>query len=253
MLKSGSYLIFGANSLGRKATLLQIKNDLVGSSSEASFDVIVIGGEETLGIDQIRNLQSQLKFKPQKNLKLVIIENAQLSTPEAQNALLKTIEEPSPNTVILLGANAQTDLLPTVVSRCQKIFVGDQESPQLGREEQEELLSQNAIVVNGNLSEKFGLAQGISTRAKPWLETESLFFRDLLFVKTKVSPVNFNLVETGLKKIAENIELDDIIAFLKTVSKIREAITKNANSRFALEILFLESPRVALSSSGMVK
>lgn len=56
----------------------------------------------------------------------VIINDAQSLTPEAQNAFLKTLEEPPENTVIILLAENEDQLLPTVVSRC---FVSHLGSP----------------------------------------------------------------------------------------------------------------------------
>ena len=54
--------------------------------------------------------------------KVFIVEQAELMTLPAQNALLKTLEEPAGRTLIVLIANSASDLLPTVASRCQTIL-----------------------------------------------------------------------------------------------------------------------------------
>lgn len=73
-----------------------------------------------IGIDRVRELQRELALKPYAaERKIAVIDGADAMTPAAQNSLLKTLEEPPGNTVILLIANNPHALLPTVRSRCQ--------------------------------------------------------------------------------------------------------------------------------------
>jgi len=73
-------------------------------------------------IEQIRELQSDIQIKPYEgNYKVYIIENANEMTVDAQNCLLKTLEEPPPYGVIFLLADSAEGLLPTIESRCQII------------------------------------------------------------------------------------------------------------------------------------
>lgn len=73
-------------------------------------------------INQIRNLCNTLAMKPyEARLRVVIINDAQAMNPAAGNALLKMLEEPPDRTVLILTAVHTSDLLPTIVSRCQHI------------------------------------------------------------------------------------------------------------------------------------
>ncbi len=73
-------------------------------------------------IDQIRNLCNILAMKPyEARLRVVIIKDAQAMNPAAGNALLKVLEEPPDRTILILTAMQTSDLLPTIVSRCQHI------------------------------------------------------------------------------------------------------------------------------------
>jgi DNA polymerase-3 subunit delta' len=73
-------------------------------------------------INQIRNLCNTLAMKPyEARLRVVIISDAQAMNPAAGNALLKMLEEPPDRTVLILTAVHTSDLLPTIVSRCQHI------------------------------------------------------------------------------------------------------------------------------------
>jgi DNA polymerase-3 subunit delta' len=70
----------------------------------------------------IRDLIQRLAMKPYENGKrVVIIADAHAMNPEAGNALLKVLEEPPPDTLLILTAGQIADLLPTVASRCQQI------------------------------------------------------------------------------------------------------------------------------------
>ncbi len=89
------------------------------------FDVTYIGiesskNQNSIGIDEIKNLQIKIFLKPIKSpKKAIIIEDGDSLTVEAQNALLKVLEEPPSHTIIILNVENIENLLPTIISRCQ--------------------------------------------------------------------------------------------------------------------------------------
>jgi len=90
-------------------------------------DLLVISANQEeksseIGISRIRDLQRRLLFYPYKSsFKVVIIEEAHNLTREAANAFLKTLEEPSSKSLIILTSSAWDSILPTILSRCQLI------------------------------------------------------------------------------------------------------------------------------------
>ena len=61
-------------------------------------------------------------MKPfEEGLRVVLISDAQAMNAEASNALLKVLEEPPERTILVLTARQTSDLLPTIVSRCQQV------------------------------------------------------------------------------------------------------------------------------------
>lgn len=68
--------------------------------------------------DAITELQENLRKKPSGQRNMAIICNADTMTKRAQNRLLKTLEEPSPGTVIILLSENRENLLDTIKSRC---------------------------------------------------------------------------------------------------------------------------------------
>ncbi|NBG89085.1 DNA polymerase III subunit [Isachenkonia alkalipeptolytica] len=76
--------------------------------------------EETLKVEEIRNLEKDIHIKPYSaGKKIYIINHGEGITPQGQNALLKTLEEPPSFGIILIVARGKEALLPTIQSRCQ--------------------------------------------------------------------------------------------------------------------------------------
>ncbi|QDR83262.1 holB: DNA polymerase III, delta' subunit [Sporomusa termitida] len=84
--------------------------------------VLVRPDGRAIKIDQIRRLQHFAALTPAMGLRRVcLIEEAELMTVQAANSLLKLLEEPPPGFVFILVAGIAQPLLPTILSRCQKI------------------------------------------------------------------------------------------------------------------------------------
>ncbi|HUU51233.1 MAG TPA: DNA polymerase III subunit delta' [Nitrospinota bacterium] len=86
-------------------------------------DLLLIEPEKnSIKIETIKNIKKDISFKPfEGKKKIVIIDKVDKTTKEASNALLKTLEEPPKDTIFILISPNYYSLLPTIVSRCQKI------------------------------------------------------------------------------------------------------------------------------------
>ena len=74
----------------------------------------------TISVEQIRDLQREIRTQPSLR-RVIIIDDAHNMTESAENALLKSLEEPGQGNHFLLTAAERSQLLPTIVSRCQII------------------------------------------------------------------------------------------------------------------------------------
>jgi len=84
--------------------------------------VTVEPGRKEIRISQVRELERSLHLKPYEGrTRVAIIDPAEAMNLEAQNAFLKTLEEPPPQVVLVLVAVREMRLLPTVRSRCQRL------------------------------------------------------------------------------------------------------------------------------------
>jgi DNA polymerase-3 subunit delta' len=75
---------------------------------------------ESLKVDQVRDLQRSLSLAPYESAyRVALLLRFEEATDGAQNALLKTLEEPNDRVVLLVTADEPENLLPTIASRCE--------------------------------------------------------------------------------------------------------------------------------------
>ena len=80
---------------------------------------------DSIGIDAVREIKNFLWQKPNVSAKrTLIIDEAELLTTEAQNALLKVTEEPPMSSLLIIIASDPDGIVPTILSRLQKIYFG---------------------------------------------------------------------------------------------------------------------------------
>ncbi len=141
-----AYLFWGPENVGKFTLALDLAEKLTGQRNQKvnSEMIIIRPNEEKNGdpekksvsdkkisskkeikVEQIRELQRKLSFFSEKGkYKVAIIDEAERMNKQAQNALLKTLEEPNDMSLIILTAQNDKKLLPTIISRCQKIKFG---------------------------------------------------------------------------------------------------------------------------------
>ena len=92
------------------------------SNNHPDFFIIDTDDGKSIKIGQIRLMQEQICQKPiLSDKKIYVINNSDLMTVEAQNCLLKTLEEPPKYAIIILVLSNENKLLTTIKSRCTKI------------------------------------------------------------------------------------------------------------------------------------
>ncbi len=149
---SHAYLFSGPEGVGKKlvatgfAKLINCSENRVGNSdcectscakTEKGFnpDVLVFGypDEKTIKVDHIRqDIERLIHLAPYENpCKVFIIDGVQRMNFNAQNAFLKTLEEPPPNSVIILITTLADLLMPTIRSRCQSVVFRPLEAEQV--------------------------------------------------------------------------------------------------------------------------
>lgn len=136
---SHAYLFTGSRGTGKTTTAkifaraincLNVKED--GSpcgeceickalADPSNMDIIEMDAASNNGVDEIRYLLEKVKFAPSVGrYKVYIVDEVHMLSPQAFNALLKTLEEPPEHVVFILATTEVQKILPTVLSRCQR-------------------------------------------------------------------------------------------------------------------------------------
>ncbi len=283
---SHAYLFFGPAKVGKKTVALEFIKLL--NCQEKDFqkkpcqscrfckeiekrfspDLILIGPEKKeIQISQIRNLSWKLSLRSQSApFKSALIDEAHLMNQEAQSALLKTLEEPKGQAVIFLITAFPELLLPTIISRTERIRfspVAREEienylkqrkvskeksekllSVSLGRpgevidfldnpqklEERDRKIKELKKLINSPLSSRFQYAKKESEDSKALMETLNIWLR--YFRKGLVSVPDQILEKYSVQKLRKIINLIQDISFLISKTEV--------NRKLALEILLLE-------------
>lgn len=164
------------------------------------------------GIEDVRQWIAWLDIKASnQSKKILIIKNAQELSVEAQNALLKTLEEPPINAIIVLQSQQSENLLATIVSRCCVISHDNYiapEDPEVAKQIND-LESKNIFALD--------LASGFKERQETleWLDKATIITRKTL----SSNPLNYGR--------------------LQAVLKAKKMLLENTNVRLTLENLFL--------------
>jgi DNA polymerase III subunit delta' len=136
-----AYLITGPQGVGRKTLALRFAQSLnctkpalpgqpclkcssckrMGAMQHPDLSVVQAEHEgEVLRIDQARELQHSLSLAPyEARYRVALILRFEEANTSTANAMLKTLEEPPPQVVVILTAKSAESLLPTIVSRCE--------------------------------------------------------------------------------------------------------------------------------------
>ena len=113
-----AYLLTGGRGIG-KTTLARLFARSLGT---ADIDIIELDTASNRGIDEIKELRDQVYARPiNSKYKVFILDEVHMITTQGANALLKTLEEPTPWTIFILCTTDPEKLISTIVSRCQVI------------------------------------------------------------------------------------------------------------------------------------
>jgi len=217
-----SLLIISPDKTKREDYALQICKE----QDIDSFDITTVASEQAIGITDVRNMQKKLSLKPLKGKqKAMIIKDAHTATVDSQNALLKALEEPPANTIIILTATTEHAFLPTIVSRCRLIYV-EKSGQEPSQEEQIRDMNVLKSLQQTTIAEKLKLAQDLAKekeKAIAWLE---------------------NMIKTARLVLVEQTntpkEIHNYIFMLQLLQKAHVSMqTTNVQARFLLEYTFL--------------
>lgn len=206
-MSAQSFLITGATTKER----LDKARALTAQKNVAAVDTISFIDQPSIGITAIRTLIVSLSRKPYQSAHTaVILHPAETMTHEAQNAFLKTLEEPPPHALLILTAPSTDHLLGTIVSRCTLIILAQTDNAKSSSHEDVLTLIQNN---NPTIADVLRIA---STHGKS--KEEALFFIDQLIASAHSRLTNKNIAK-----------------LIRRLLSARKALLANVNPRLTLE------------------
>lgn len=293
---SGGYLFAGPESVGKKMVAVNLAKAAncqglaadpcdtcpscrkIDKAGHPDVSVIEAGTEE-IKIETIRELQRLISFRPYEGRKKVfIIDNAHRLTAEASNALLKVLEEPPTNSLLILITDKPMKLFKTVISRCKTVKFNALERAVLknilkndyhvnnevahflsfyceGRIGCALALKDTPIVAQKNavidwfiFSKKNSLHHGGQTKDDVLqdLFILSTWFRDMYMYKSGMSfdeLINFDRRQ-DLSKVAENVSFQELGNAIDFIATAMQRLDQNVNLKLLLNTMESELCKV---------
>lgn len=180
-------------------------------------DLIYVSHEKSgsIGVDDVRQqINDTIMIRPYSSYyKIYIVDEAEKMTPQAQNALLKTIEEPPSYAIIILLTTNQEAFLPTILSRCVQLklnplrdfvvktyLVQNQQVPEADAEVY-------AAFARGNLGKAISLASS---------EEFKLLHQEVLHLLKHVKDMDISELLDYIKKLKdENLDIGECLDFMQ--------------------------------------
>jgi len=245
-------------------------------------DIFILKPEEksdSIKIDNVRALIKDVYLKPfEAHKKVYIIENSEYMKHEASNALLKTLEEPPADSIIILLAENIKSLFHTIVSRCQvvKFFplklnevediltkeysldradahtLSHLSGGRLGEAlkfKEDDIITKRSLLINKILSASkadFDFDDIPKEDVRLYLDMMLAWYSDIL--STKVGAGDYMLVNIDKKDIISNeasrLSFDTIEEIINSVIATIAHIDQNANQKLAMSVLGMKIKQV---------
>ena len=225
---SHSYIFWGTEGIGKKIIAKEFAKQIlclgdnkpdckckscIEFDSENNPDFQLINSEnDKIKIEQIREMQRKIAEKPIiSHHKVYIIDNADRMTPEAQNCLLKTLEEPPEYIVIILICSNENNLLSTIKSRCTRLHFDKIENSEIldyiNKNEPDKNISPNIIeFAQGSIGKALKLSENIEIYENVEKLIEQMKSKDLI-----------DIVKSAEQLYKSKEEIDFILEFINVI------------------------------------
>lgn len=215
-----------------------------------SMDIIEIDAASNRGIDDIRQLRDSVQYAPsQSRHKLYILDECHMLTTEANNALLKTLEEPPAHAYFALLTTEVHKILPTILSRCQRFDFRPVSAPDTMQ------MLRRIAEAEGLTVREEALAAIAQAAEGGMRDAESIFEQIVAFSDGEITLELTNQVlgvtdAEALLQIAEIVARQDLPAVFQIVDRL---VTEGKNLGRLIEdltIFFRDLLRLALTGGG---
>lgn len=139
-------------------------------------DLLYFDDQTKLGIEQAKKVKEHLSLRPYSATgRVVVMVSAHKLTTEAQNSLLKILEEPPEQALIVMAAEGPDNLLPTITSRCLITYL----PKELSKEENVSLVPDIEALIKMNVDERFKFIEKLEQKEE-FLRALAKYYRSQL-------------------------------------------------------------------------
>ena len=224
-------LFYGGSGSGKTSTILAILNDYFGMRKKLM--VMRLDASDDRGINSVRE---EIKgFAEKKNyftkgIKVIILDEADSMTFDAQFALRRIIEKYSNNTRFCLICNYDNKIIPAIKSRCVE-FKFNPINEKIMIEQLEKIaLTENLVYEKKSLNVLSNISKGDMRKAINMMQSASILIKDKIVLDTNMC---FNISGYPLPEEIEeicNILLDDKVNLENSIKKIHKIVLENGYS-----------------------
>ena len=232
-----------------------------------------------ISIDQLREIQRELSLRPyEAPRKACILEPAERMSVNAANSLLKTLEEPPGNAIIILLSENADMLLPTIRSRCQLIRfsplspenirllleksgmppddagllapMSEGSMQRAGELDNDTLSARREVLIThlfaldiGRIGSVFDMAEELAGNRDETLASLDLllsFARDAVHLLAGCPDIVNMSIRAALETFVARCTLESALQILGAITETRRAVQRNANNKLALDCLFMK-------------
>ncbi|MHC1685988.1 MAG: DNA polymerase III subunit delta' [Clostridiaceae bacterium] len=199
---SHAHIFAGEDGIGKSILAKEIALRILGKTEDRDYADIINwrSDKASIGVDKIRELVVEINKKPyEQDKKVIIVYNAETMTPQAQNAFLKTIEEPPKGVSIFLLCENLEALLDTIKSRCQI-----HKLKKLSQEDMLQFAKKNFDYIDSEeLKPILAFADGIPGRIEKFVNNEE--FKEIREIALKVLTKCCSIDIVELLKLSEEL------------------------------------------------
>ncbi len=182
-----------------------------------AMDVIEIDAASNRGIDEIRDVRESIRVAPiAYSHKVFIIDEAHMLTGAAWNALLKTLEEPPPQTIIILATTEYEKIPATIVSRAQRFYFKKISLRIIAQKLKEIAVAENIIISDDAVKFIAAAADGSLRDAESLMDQVAT-----LGVAIDIAVVEATVGRVGIRRVrafADAIVTSDVGAALRQIA-----------------------------------
>ncbi len=200
-------------------------------------DVYLLGDEDTgaIKIDQIRQMLGRVSLKAfEASVKVFILPHADQMTTEAANALLKTLEEPAANTLIILTSHVPQNCLDTIKSRCHVVNFFESKDPMPS--DHDRIL--NLFLTRGTGEEFVKQLSADKAVTAAAMQVLLMFVRDAALFRQGV-PEKHLIFRNRIRDIQEMSHrgMDDLGKITTQIVRTKQLANENLNVKMALSLV----------------